>query len=282
MNSISNDISSMIVNRFAAMNRLALANSLAKLATGSRINTAADDPAGLIASQDLSSTLAQLDAEARINQRAEHQTAVADGALGQVSNLLTEAKTLALANANQAALSPEEKAANQLQLDSALSSVDRIASRTSFLGTKLLDGSATISAVGQALPVSSVATTHLGTTEVDGHTYQLSDLKSGGSLSIVGGASATTADVLEQAINDVSTLRGRLGAMQKNSIRSQLNSAAITMENTAAALSQIHDTDFAAQTAQLLRAKLLQSSLTATAMFARRSKKNVLALLRPS
>src|SRR3954468_21373429 len=139
--------------------------SLTQLATGLRINRAADDPAGLIAADSLSQTLAALDAETSANQRTSDQASTADGALGEVSDLPVRAKSLVSANANTGGLSADERAANQGELDSILSSVDRLSSSTTFNGGKLLDGSATLSASGKSLAIDSSSAANLGKTD---------------------------------------------------------------------------------------------------------------------
>jgi flagellin-like hook-associated protein FlgL len=238
--------------------------SLMQMATGRRINRAADDPAGLIASEQLGSTLAALDAETSANERASLQATTADGALGQVSDLLTQAKSLVSANANTGGLSPDEKSANQMELDSILSAVDRMSSSTSFGGRKLLDGSATLSASGQSLTIESSAAANLGKTDAAGTTYTLADLKTGGALSTQSGSSPTAGDVLDKAINDVATQRGKIGAFDKDTLQTRINSVAVSREQMLSALSQIRDTDYALAAAQQSQARLLQQSSLAT------------------
>jgi flagellin-like hook-associated protein FlgL len=240
--------------------------SLTQLATGLRINRAADDPAGLIASEQLGQTLAALDAETSANQRASDQATTADGALGQVSDLLAHAKSLVTANANSAGLSPDEKSANQIEIDSILSAVDRISSSTTFGGRKLLDGTATLSASGQSLAIDSSAAANLGKTDAAGTTYTLADLKSGNPLSTVGGSIATAGAVVDQAINDVATQRGKLGAFDKYTLQTRISSVAVSREQLLSAVSLIRDTDYALAATQQSQARLLQESSLSTLM----------------
>jgi flagellin-like hook-associated protein FlgL len=240
--------------------------SLAQLATGRRINRAADDPAGLIASEQLGQTLAVLDAETSANERASDQAGAADGALGQVSDLLTQAKSLVNANANTGALSPEEKAGNQVEIDSILSTVNRLSTSTTFGGRRLLDGSTTLSASGNSFAIQSVATTNLGKTDVAGTTYTLADLTSGNPLSTVGGSSDTAGAVIDQAINDVATRRASLGAFDKYTLQTRIDGVATSREHLLSAVSMIRDTDYALATAQQSRAAILQQSSLATLM----------------
>jgi flagellin-like hook-associated protein FlgL len=260
---------SLLMQRYQRLNSMRLNQSLVKLATGMRINRGADDPAGLIASEQLRSTLASLEAESQSLQRADQQASVADGALQQVSDLLSEANGLAVANANGGALSDLEKRANQLQIDSIMVSVDRISRTTSFNGTKLLDGSFELSATNRTLPVDSTATSNLGATTVDGTSYALADLKSGGSLDTTGGTSETAQQVIAAATQQVATLRGQIGSFQKHTIQTRLNSIDVARVNLAAAESQIRDLDYAAEMSNKIRYELLHRA--SLSLIARRS-----------
>jgi len=256
-----NNTSSLLAQRYARLNAAAYSSSLVRLATGKRINRGADNPAGLIASENLSATLAALDAETSANERAMSQASTADAAMGEVSGLLTEAKRLVSANANTAGVSPEEKAANQMQLDAVLSSVNRISNTTSFNGAKLLDGSFTLSASGQKLAVASVAAGSVGTVDDgNGTTYTLSDLGNGKALAINGGNVTTAGEVVDQAINDVATMRGRIGAYQTNTLESRLNQISTSREQLSSALSMLRDTDYAMETSQSIRYQLLSAA----------------------
>src|SRR5947209_18706443 len=98
-------------------NALAGADALTRLATGRPINSAADNPAGLMAAVSFDSTLAKIDAENQIDVRASNQAAVADAGLDSISGLLNDAKSLVVASAGNT-LSDAEKQANQAELDS--------------------------------------------------------------------------------------------------------------------------------------------------------------------
>src|SRR5204863_8615104 len=114
---------------------------LNRLSTGLRINTGKDDPAGLIASEVLRSDIVSVQNAITNSQRADQLIATADSALGQVSSLLNDIRGLVSQAANTGALSDDQIAANQLQIDSSLEAIDRISQTTSFQGRRLLDGS---------------------------------------------------------------------------------------------------------------------------------------------
>jgi flagellin len=148
-------------------------------------------------------------------------------------------------------------------------SVDRISRTTSFNGTKLLDGSFELSATNRTLPVDSTATSNLGATTVDGTSYALADLKSGGSLDTTGGTSETAQQVIAAATQQVATLRGQIGSFQKHTIQTRLNSIDVARVNLAAAESQIRDLDYAAEMSNKIRYELLHRA--SLSLIARRS-----------
>ena len=130
----------MLAQRNLGNQNVGLNKSLQRLSTGLRINRGADDPAGLIASENLRSETAAINSAITNAERAEQVMNVAEGGLQEVSNLLVELQSLVSSTANEAGVSSEEKEANQLQIDSILQTIDRIANATEFQGEKLLNG----------------------------------------------------------------------------------------------------------------------------------------------
>ncbi len=153
MTRINTNVSAMIAQRVLGQNNNALTTSLERLSTGLRINRGKDDPAGLIASQNLRAEKSGLSAAISNAERADQVVNIAEGGLNEISGLLTELQSLVTATANTAGLSQEEKEANQLQIDSILQTIDRVSSATSFQGNKLLNGSLdyTVSSVAGAI-----------------------------------------------------------------------------------------------------------------------------------
>ena len=140
MTRINTNVQSLIAQRVLGQNNNGLSQSLERLSTGVRINRGKDDPAGLIASENLRSELAGTRAAVTTAERADQVVNIAEGGLQEVSGLLTALQGLLTASSSEAGLSSAEKDANQDQIDSILQTVDRIASATSFQGTKLLNG----------------------------------------------------------------------------------------------------------------------------------------------
>ncbi len=156
MSRINTNVPSLLGQRVLGENNRALNTSLERLSTGLRINRGADDPAGLIASENLRSEQVSITAAIGNAERAEQVVNVAEGGLQEVNNLLLEVQSLVGRSANEAGLSNEERAANQLQIDSILQTIDRISETTSFQGTRLLNGNFDFNVRDQAASVESV------------------------------------------------------------------------------------------------------------------------------
>ncbi|MCK6455423.1 MAG: flagellin [Phycisphaerae bacterium] len=140
MSRINTNISSLQAIHRLVANQDDLSTRLERLSSGLRINRGKDDPAGLIASQSLRSELRGIGQAIENSSRAINVIATADAALSEVSALLLEVRGLINKSANEGALSDAEIQANQLQIDSLLESIDRIANTTQFNGKKLLNG----------------------------------------------------------------------------------------------------------------------------------------------
>lgn len=466
MSRINTNLSSLQAMHTLAKNNNALSTSMQRLSTGLRINSGKDDPAGLIASENMRSEITGINQAVSNSQRAGNVINTAEGALSEISSLLLEVQGLTNQAANTGALSPEEIKANQLQVDAILNSINRVAITTQFNGVKLLNGSldyttsgiptsalsvvklnaanvpdngnvnivvsvaasaqhgevqfsgsttgasaitisvggnlgteqfsfaastatsaiaAAVNKLTDTTGVSAVAasgtlrflstafgskqyvsvTTQAGTfldskdygvdadvringnkAEVDGNvasvrsgdldvtvtlsdTYAqtvgsdkdfyvtgggakfqlgsqvnragqtnigigsvstsslgnslagyLSSLGSGGSASLVGGNTIQAQKIINAAIQQVSDLRGRLGAFQKDILDTNVNSLSVALENVTASESAIRDADFADETAKMTRAQILVQANTSILAQANSSPNSVLSLLR--
>jgi flagellin len=223
---INTNTSAMNALRNLTRTNSELAIAQTRLSTGLRINSAADDPAGLIASETFRAQIGGLDQAIRNSQDAMNYAKTAEGALDEVNRLLRDARTLAVASANSGALSESQRQANQSQLQSIASSIDRIASNTAFGTKKLLNGSAGVNAsvtlgtnfsaisfsgtfAGQAIVTNSGITVEVTTlAERAGITgsqtfTNATDLVGAGSFTINGKTFTTTATT---TVNDVVAL----------------------------------------------------------------------------
>ncbi len=141
MGRINSNIPAVSAGFQLGRNQKTLAVSLQRLSTGLRINRGSDDPAGLIVSERLRSEISAVTQAIGNSERAINVIATTESGLNEVSSLLNDINALVVEAANAGAFSDEETAANQLQIDSAIDSISRIANTATFAGRKLLDGS---------------------------------------------------------------------------------------------------------------------------------------------
>jgi flagellin len=141
MSRINTNVTSLVAQNILGRSNKSLEQALNRLSTGLRINTGKDDPAGLIASENLRSDISSIQRAISNTDRANQVIATADSALGQVSSLLNDIRGLVTESANSGALSDDQIAANQLQIDQSLEAINRIAQTTKFQGRTLLNGS---------------------------------------------------------------------------------------------------------------------------------------------
>ncbi len=160
MSRINTNVSSLIAQRVLRKNSNMLNTSLERLSTGLKINKGSDNPAGLIASENLRAEKVGIATAINNAERAANIIGTAEGGLSEVSALLTELQGLVSEAANSGGLSQEEVDANQLQVDAILSSINRIAQSNSFQGIKLLNGN-------YAYTTSGVSTTNFANVRVN-------------------------------------------------------------------------------------------------------------------
>jgi flagellin len=141
MTRINTNIPSVIAQQRLNRSGADLQVRLERLSTGLRINRGKDDPAGLIISERLGTDISNIEQAIKNGERASAVIATTEGALTEITDLLNSIKALAVEAANTGAISAEERAANQLQIDSAIQSITRISNTATFGGLKLLDGS---------------------------------------------------------------------------------------------------------------------------------------------
>jgi len=140
MSRINTNVESLVARRAIGNNNASLNQALQRLSSGLRINSGKDDPAGLIASETLRSGIRAISTAIDNANRADTIVSVAEGGLQEVSSLLLQLENLIDQSANEAGLTPQEITANQLQIDSILQSIDRLAEGTAFGDKKLLNG----------------------------------------------------------------------------------------------------------------------------------------------
>ena len=231
-----------------------LGNNYRRLSTGLRISTAADDAAGLAISERLRSQVRSLEQAKRNANDGISFVQTAEGALNEVSSILTRLRELAIQSSN-GSVSNQDKETLDEEFQSLVSEVNRIGRSTEFNGIKLLDGSSSSVSFQVGFGTTSgIDTLSVSLSAALSTTLALNSLDIGS-----GGATTTAISNIDAAINTISSLRGSLGAVQ-NRLGSTINNLAVQVENLSAAESRIRDVDVAYETAQLTRNNILQSA----------------------
>src|SRR5208337_3913636 len=141
MTRINTNVSALIAEQNLNISNNSLQTTLTRLSTGLQINSAADNPAGMIAATDLGANIADSNQAISNSQVASQLISTADSALSQISSLLTTISGLVTESANTSSESSSQIAANQLQIDSSLNAINSVAQTTNFQGQNLLNGS---------------------------------------------------------------------------------------------------------------------------------------------
>jgi len=202
MSRINTNVTSLIAQRVLRKNNDQLNTSLARLSTGLKINSGKDNPAGLIASEILKGEQTGIQTAIDNAGRASNVIGTAEGGLTEVSSLLTELQGLTSQTANSSGLSSEEKAANQLQVDSILSTINRIAGNTAFEGKKLLNGTldySTSSVTTSAFGFVHVNSAQLPSGATQNVTVTVTNSATQGKLTFTGAGLGGTGSTLEIA-----------------------------------------------------------------------------------
>ena len=135
------------------------------------------------------------------------------------------------------------------------------------------------SALQVGVGINSVAASRIGGTSINGDRFHLDSLKSGMQHALSSGNMQDASEILENAITEIAIMRGRLGAFERNTIQTNIRTLQIGLENLTSSESVIRDADFAAETAALTRAQILNQAGTSVLATANASAQSVLALL---
>ena len=267
---VNTNIASLTSQRNLSSVTSRLQGNFARLSSGLRIATAADDAAGLGISEKMRSQIRGYNAAGRNAQDGISLVQTAEGALNEVSNILGRMRELSVQAAN-GTLSTEDRATINTEFTALTSEIDRIAADTSFNGISLLDGSAATASI--QVGINTGETIAVTLTDTDATALAIN------SLDTTTAANASTAmAALDTAIGSVNTARGSLGADQ-NRLQSAYSSIQNVAENLSAAESRIRDVDVAYETADLTRNSILQQAATSVLAQANTQPQLALSLL---
>jgi flagellin len=265
---INTNVMSLNAQRNLNTTGASLATSVQRLSSGLRVNSAKDDAAGLAIAERMNAQMRGMNVAIRNAADGISLAQTAEGALGSIGNNLQRMRELAVQAAN--ATSTNDETALDAEYQQLVSENTRLIAATKFNGTALLSGSISLTfqigannsandqitiATGSALTLSS-ASAALSTTT----------------------SAASALDSLDADLNLVNGLRATFGATQSR-FEAVIGGLQIAVENASASHSRIVDADYAAETANLTRAQILQQAGTAMLAQANAMPQNVLKLL---
>lgn len=274
---INSSSSSLVVNQLGT-SRQGLVASLEKIASGKRINKAADDAAGLAIANSLLSQGRGLGQAMRNANDVMAMTRIADSGLDQATALVQSVRQKALQAAN-ASQSAESRQALQSEIAGSLRELDSLAANTAYNGQPLLNGALSEKTFQVGANAGETITLSIGSVEAG----KLGDPEAGGMLSDISvlseeGAQAAVR-IADEALARIADERGRIGAVS-NQLSSVLSTLATTGINTLSAASTIADVDLAEEVMNFARMKVLTEAGVFSLTQARNvNKESVLGLL---
>jgi flagellin len=251
---VNTNIASINAQRNVSSVTTRLARNFQRLSTGLRIASAADDAAGLAISERLRSQIRSLGQASRNANDGISLVQVGEGALNEVSNILVRLRELAIQAANGSS-STQDKNTIKEEFDSLINEVNRIAQSTEFNGIKLLDGSSSTVTFQVGINTQiGIDVLNISLAPALSTTLGLSSVDVGS-----GGDTSYAIYQIDSAINSISSLRGKFGALQ-NRLQSTIANIGVAQESLSAAESRIRDVDVAFETAELTRNNILQQA----------------------
>jgi flagellin len=276
--SILNNVAGTNAQNQLSLNSVNLNRTLLRLSSGKRINSGADDAAGLGIADSLKASLRALDQAVRNANDGISVCQIADGALQEIGNLLNRGVQLAEESATGTVDDANGRAALNAELNSIKDEIDRIATKTTYNGVELFTATGLNTAldifVGDITAQSSISVTFtvITTTDVGG-----GDL-AGATIDTADNAKTTLTE-LSTAISGIAAARANLGAGM-NRLQSAVAVIMNQYQNTQAAESNIRDANIAEEIANMTKYQILNQSGIAALTQANQSAQSVLSLLR--
>jgi flagellin len=278
---LGTNVASLNAQRRLQSSSAALATTFERLSSGQRINRASDDAAGLAIADTLRSDQRIATVAIRNANDGISTIAIADGALGNISGVLTRLAELAEQSAN-GVFSSTQRSALSNEFLALASEIERIAVTTEFNGVKLLSGNNTVSLqVGfNSTSLSQISYTGIqGTLESLGlapaGSSQMTFSVNGTTIETGQSAARLALDAVRAALGSLASNRGTLGATEAR-LNVTIQNLSVARENFAAAESRIRDVDVAAEAAELTRLNILQQA--GAAVLAQANQQPTLAL----
>lgn len=277
---INTNIMSLDAQRNLSRTQNSLATAVQRLSSGLRVNSAKDDAAGMFVIQSMTADINGLTQASRNAADGISLGQTAEGAMGQITDNVQRIRQLAVQAAN-GAMSDAQRSGLQAEVDQLTQEISRIVQTTNFNGTALLSASNSLTfQVGQ--DGSTADQVSVSTVNLTSSTFTVynSSLTATGTVDVTtSGAASGVLSQLDTDLNTLSSDRATFGAVQ-NRFQAVINNLQNYTENLTAARSRIQDADFAAETAALTRAQVLQQAGTAMVAQANQLPQTALTLLR--
>jgi len=250
----------------------------ARLSSGLRVNSAADDAAGLAISEKMRGQIRGLDMASKNSQDAISLVQTAEGGMQEIDNMVQRIRELVVQASNDTNdYASKDLTKIQGEITQLLEEIDNMSSRVEFNNKKVIDGSFSSTALYFQVGANASQSITLTIGNMNAKTLGIKSI----SVDILkGGASITSIiTTVESALRMVTTERAKLGAVQ-NRLEYTIKSLDISSENLSAAESRIRDTDMAKEMMRFTKANVLQQAATSMLAQANQSPQNVLQLLR--
>ncbi len=281
---INTNLASLNAQRNLNSSQSSLTTSMQRLSSGLRVNSAKDDAAGLAIAERMNAQVRGMNVAVRNANDGISLAQTAEGALGKVGDALQRMRELAL-QARNATNSPSDKESLNKEYGELAKEIQRVLGGTTFNGKNILGGDAGSQTFQVGANVEDFDTIDIVTTDMTLSTTISTVAGSGGTPPTEGIGSASTVESLETvvlnidaAIDLINAERATLGAAQSR-FEAVISTLQISVENQSAARSRIMDADFAAETANLSRAQILQQAGNAMVAQANQMPQQVLQLL---
>ena len=274
---INTNVISLVAQRNATSSQGALATSIQRLSSGLRINSAKDDAAGLGIAVRMDAQARGIDIGIRNANDGISLAQTAEGALGKVSDMLQRMRELAVQSSN-ASNTTVDRTSLDNEFTQLTAEITRTMSATKFNGTAIIGSGAGTQTFQVGANNSTTDQLSVTTTDMTASTT-MTTVTGAASAITTAALSLTAITNIDNALATVNSERTKYGAMQ-NRFDNIVANLSIGSENQKAAKSRIMDADFAAETAGLTRAQIMQQASTAMLSQANATPQNVLSLLR--
>lgn len=273
---INTNVPSLVAQRNLRGTRVNLDRTFERLSSGSRINHAGDDAAGLAISENMRAQLRGLGQAERNAQDGVSLVQVAEGGISEISNILIRLRELGVQAASDT-VGPQERGFMNVEFQQLLEEIDRISNATNFNNVPLLNGTAGVFEVqvgtGNNSNIDRIKLFANGSADVNVTSLGLNLANVQDKLSAQNSLAA-----IDKALDHVTSTRAEFGAMQ-NRLQSVINNITISRENLAAANSRIRDADMAEETSELTKNQVLMQSGVSVLTQANTTIKTALGLL---